>query len=1074
MFDPRHVSPFLNDVPHFYTTTSFSPPPRLEPPTRPGDWVSFNALESTGSDGFEAFRASPDFALAQQQFLERIEQCEQFAKQHFTPEEAQSMGEGFSAFRRNLLDNNGAFFGDALKLLYGSGKRNFDNFCLRLGQDIDLHQRKTALRELAGQLHNCRSSGSAFHDAALSLDRAPGGLHGEFHDLLMQRIDALLQEVVNRPLLGVAQTRQHLSERQDRLRDMEVHMVNRLKMELDLPNPGALDWFVGGTDLIEPYQIGLARNLLKAQLRPVLLARELAERYMEQFRSKLPPEALAPDADLNSHMKSINDAHRAVSATYGPVSLHHLLMCDEETDAWRLQPDLSVLTHDLLEHLAAQNLIVPARTSSIWQEGSKDGIWDLMQVDWRLFLVEAREPPQAPPAKKPVQMHHAMAFLNQMRMAPPAALVSAVLSDTPGVQRQVPMSWLNDEANLTSFCRAQGDRNFQTWIERNENLAEASLSVLLPTLATLGMSRSFAAVLDQAPWPAAEVVRRAGGADMLLRALTASSDPVRRRWMAQCESALPALSTAEVKALVELPAEPLRRALVSATGATINGFVDLIEAAHTKCAFPEEKLEDLLCLDLESMMARGNAEALTVFFNRLAALQRRNVLPGESLVDLLGGEDGQGCSAALEHGQADVVDAFDEFVVRLFKQNVLGYNHVARLLGLPKRNHDSGSAKAIRNGHAAAFSQHLAHLQKAFQLHVFLREEISDQLACRDAANRPGLMVMLQSGRHPCLPAWRQAVAAAAKGGFLREPEVMRLLAPRSEDGAPWILSLLENPAGAHYGSDWLEQAHKLQAAGALGEHALVALLDGYPRHPQDWDSSLLLDAMQPDRFPNTVKQLINLFGFAYKRHAFAPRDLAQLLIPIQDLDSNRNAQAILRIAGLGRHVEAMLEGLRDLGQANHLSGSPQLMLLHAIARFRLARLSGPTQAGISSLLQSLLATAVATSEPPRVHAEFWGELLLNAKLPQDGPAPDPADQRSEVIGLLSLVDQAVTRAEHLGMIGATEMAKYLRDIHGLESADRTQKTPPPVAPKPKVPPERLMRGAANQPPASAQSPLPH
>lgn len=1074
MFDPSRVSPFLNDVPHFYTTTSFSPPPRLEPPTRPADWVSFNALDSGGLGGFEAFRASPDFTLARQQFLERIEQCEQFAKEHFTPEEAQSMGDGFSAFRRHLLDPNGAFFGDALKLLYGSGKRHFDTFCLRLAQDIDLHQRKTALRELAGQLHNCRSSGPAFHDAALSLDRAPGGLHGEFHELLMQRIDALLQEVVNRPLLGVAQTPEHLAERRAWLQDMEVHMVNRLKKELDLPNPGALDWFVNGANLIQPYQVKLASNLLKAELRPVLLARELAERYMAQLRSKLPPEALAPDADLNCHMNSVDEAHRALSATFGPVNLHHILMEDEDACAWRLQPDLSVLTHDLLENLAAQNLIVPVRSSSIWQEGSKDGIWDLMQVDWRLFLVEERESPRATPAKVPVRLHHAITFVNGTSTKPPAALVSAVLTNDPGVQREVPMSWLNDEANLTRFCRAQGDRNFQAWIKRKENLEQASLSVLLPTLATLGMWRSFRAVLDQAPWPAAEVVRRAGGADMLLRALTASSDPVRRRWMVQCESALPALSIAEVKDLVELPAEPLRRALVSATGATIHGFVDLIEAAHTKCAFPQEKLEDLLCLDVQAMMSRGNTEALTAFFNRLAALQQRNVLSDESLVDLLGGEDCQGCSAALEHGHTDAVDAFDQFVVKLFKQNVLGYDQVARLLGLPKHGHESGIAKAIRNRHEAAFSRHLAHLQNAFKDRVFLREEISDLLACRDAANRPGLLVMLQSGRHPCLPAWRQAVAAAAKGGSLHEPEVMSLLAPRSEDGKPWMLSLLERSAGAHYGSTWLDQAHKLQAAGALPEHALVSLLEGYPRHPQDWDSSLLMDAMQPDQFPETVKRLIDLFGFANKRYSFAPRDLAQLLLPMQALDSDRSVQAMQRLRGLGRHVAAVLEGVRDLGQEGHLNGSPLLMLLHAIARFRLARLSGPTEAGISHLLHSLLGTAVASSEPPRIQADVWGEMLLSAELPQDESVPEPAFQRSEVIGLLRLVDQAVTRAEQLGLIGVTEMANYLREIRRLEPADAPLKTPPPVAPKPKVSAERLMRGATIQTPASPQSPLPH
>lgn len=1067
MFTPSQPSPFLTDVPHFYTTTTFEPPPRLEAPSLPQDWVSFNALEGPGHEGFDTFRKTPLFQLAKQQFLDRIAQCEQFAHEHCTREERSSILDGLTTFRNHLLDGGGdPFFGSTLGQLYGSGKRHFDNFCLRLQQDIDLHQRKTALRELASELYNCRSTGPAFHDAAMSLDRAPGGLHGEFHALLMQRIDALLREVVNRPIRGVQQTPENVAKRLNDLRRMEVHMVNRLKLELDLPNVGALDHFVGATSLIETYQIDEAKDLLKAELRPVLLASELAERYRAQLRNKLPPEALADNARLSDHMAAIEQAQRAVNATFGPVSLHRLLTLDDETGECQWQEDLSLLAHDLLEALATQNLIVAQPCSSVLRDRSVDGIWDLMQVDWRLFLVEQRPTLTAAPDRIPVRMQHALKFMAQVPMkAPPAALTAAVLADTPENLRQMPLAWLTSEANLTRFCRSLGDKQVQTLIGRERPLDHPSLSTLLPTLTDLGMWRSLATVLTQTGHSSECLVQLGGGPALLPRALTQPSDQTRKLWLDAFGHALPKMSGDAVKAWFELPTGRIRRALSNASGATILSYLKLVEAAHKKLGFQVWKLDDLLRLDLQEMMKRGSTETLSAYADRLVALHLQGTLRVESLFTLLDGAERKGCSGALESGHKEVVEWYDQLVLKLHDQNVFQGNRVSLLLACTPAGQDSGALKAIRNGHAAALSAHFTQLQSAFEKQVFFPEEIAELLACRDANGRAGLFTMLeQSGLQPCLKPWRLAITEFAKTQRLPEHAVMGLLAPRTADGRHLLLNLFDGAGGLQRGKAWLAEAILLKESGVLADHALTSLLDGYPRAPDNWDSSLLLDLMQSRESPEGIKQLLALFGFAHKRNKLSDGDLAQLLIPIQGVESQRNIHTLEQLGTLTAHLGATLEGLLTLGNDGRLDGAPLLTLLHAIARLNVSSVSGPAASDIKRLIERLLATELATFDQRRIQGQLWGELLLN----HDEPRAATADSREDAAAILNLLHSAVTTAEKRRMMATTEMAQYLREIRQLQNQHGQPPKPLPT-PRSRVSPALAVQGATPGPSHSRQ-----
>lgn len=1066
MFTPTHPSPFLRDVPHFYTSTSFEPPPRLDAPVLPQDWVSFNTLAASSDGEFDTFRKTPLFELAKQQFLERIAQCEQFAHAHFTREERLSILDGLAKFRGRLLVGDGdTYFGHTLSQLYGSGKRHFDTFCLRLQQDIDLHQRKAALRELASELHNCRSTGPAFHDAALALDRAPGGLHGEFHELLMQRIDALLREVVNRPMRGVPQTPENVTKRLKRLERMEVHMVNRLKVELDLPNVGALDRFMGASNLVETYQIDEAKDLLKAELRPVLLARDLADRYMMQLRSKLTAQVLAPGAVLGDHMAAIEQAQRAVNATFGPVSLHSILTMDVDTGECQWQEDLSLLALDLLESLAQQNLIVPQPCSSVLRDGSKDGLWDLMQVDWRLFLVEQRTTPTAPAEKTPVRMHHALKLMNQLPMQPPpAALTTAVLTDKPENWREMPISWLTTEAHLDRFCRFHGDAHIQTLLELEGPLDCSYLSILLPTLTDLSMWRSLSAVFKAENNHPECCVRDSGGQRMLLRALTHSCDQTRRQWLKTFMEAVPKSSADEVKAWFELPTQRTRRVLTTASFGAMLDYLHLVSAAHDKAGFEARKLHDLLDIDIQAMMKEGNFDTLKAYVEQLGALHLRGTVSVDSLFTLLDGEDRQGCSGALEVGSKEVVEWYDKHVLHLHGQNVLTARRVASLLSCRPPCQDSGAVKAIRNGHADALSAHFTQWHRAFEMKVISPEQLAELLACRDARGRSGLFTMLeQSGLQPCLAPWRQAIVEAARTKRLPESEVMGLLAPRTEDGRHLLLTLFDGAGGVQRGKSWLAEASRVRDAGVLRPQAMTSLLDGYPRDIDKSENSLLLEAMQSSESPDNVTQLLELMGFAYKRYKLSEGELAQLLIPLQDPESSPRPTALKKLLSLSAHWRAMVEGLLALGEAGHLDGAPLLTLLHAIARLRLSSVSVLAESDLQRFIEKLLATDVATADQQRVQGRRWGELLLNC----DEPRAATSGSREDAVAILKLLENAVMQAEQRRMISSAGMAQYLEEIRQLHETHG--QAHPPQKPRKPQPLPRFQKSTAPVVQGSAQ-----
>lgn len=1079
MFNPSSVLPFVKDVPHYYTDASFEPPARLEAPTPPQDWVSFNLLDATGPDTFEAFKNSPRFEQVHQQFLERIEQCKSFARDHCTAEDAQQIRQGFETFRRHLNENGGeTFFGDVLPQLYGPSKRAFDRFCLRLEQDLDLHQRKTALRELASQIFNCRAGGPAFKDAALALDRAPGGLKGEFHDLLMQRIDALLKEVACRPY---GQTLEESLTQQAWLEDMEVHIIDRLKMELGLPNGGDLDRFVHAPNLVRPEQVAQARQLLLEALRPVTLAKELAERYIIALRSQLPAELLEPGVDLNDHMPAIAQAHRQLGATYGSVNLHHLLTIDDETNEVHWQRDPSMLTHQLLEELARQGLIVEPPNGSLLRAYADGNIWDLRHVDWQLFVVAERRCTGAAEVIRPVQMRHAVELVRRVPDFPPRrALTEPVLTDTPIELQQFPPYWLIDPRTCEDLCRSLGDQRMRTWTAGvPQHLRDKSAELLLPVLTDLGMTESLRNVMQ---WSSCETTaRQAGLSKILRRALEQTSPSVQKLWLEALERAIARLTPEEARSLfVPVDGDLIHHALLTATPGNIDRLLKVLMAVHYQFGFTPETLEKLLRTQLQILLVQGRADALVPYGSCLTALAKQQALVSPAAFRLLGGGTSLGCSNALRSGQVTVVEWFDHLVLDLFRLYLLDYRQTAELLRSTPDGHGSGAFEALQNKCEPAFSAHLGHLLKAVAMKVFFRSELPELLACRDPQGRPGLITMLKEpGPHPCLAPWVRRLEQAAQRNWLTAHDLMTLLAARDTNGTHLLLNLFAVSQGARQAQYWLEHVHQLQQAGVLEPHAMVALLDGYPRHPANHESSILLDLMHADCQPEDVTQLLELLGFAHTHCQLSPAHLARLLIPIQSLQSEFSIRALARVSALDRHVRALLEGLMKLGQEGHLDGDPLLRLLHDIARLCLSPLTVELATQIRQLIVALLQTDLATSDERRIRASVWGDLLVHFGGPAtreartsedagigarigasiearaDGHSDTRADALSDAQAkaheILHSLQGTVRLALALGQLESEEAMRYRRKIESLLHALGLPERPP-LPPKPILP----------------------
>ncbi|MBB3197054.1 hypothetical protein [Roseateles terrae] len=1059
MFQPS--APLLPTIPHLYTATSFQAPPQLAAPTPPDDWVSYNTVEPNGPPGFEAFKASPAFKTTQDQFLERIAACEQFASQHFPAKDAAKIRSGLDTFRSHLLLNDGAtFFNASLPKLYGSGKRHFDHFCLRLTQeDIDLHRRKTALRELAADLPLCRSSGAAFRTASKTLSGKPGGLHGEFHALLLRRIDALLQEVVRRGPGGEPLSTVALKRREEYLLGMEVHAVNRLRMELDLPGAERDDRYTCD-NVVTPGLIHYAQDLLRGELHPAELARDLAESYLQQLRELLPPEARSPTAELTDSMSKISDANAQMGATFGHVPLNHLLHLDEASGQTFWQNDVSLLATDLLKSLEEKDLVVRQALGKALSHYTPPHHWDLLHLDWRLFLASERDEPAAEPVEMPVQIHHALALLHRLpRLLPLHALTDTLLSGgRPENLARLPAHWLEDEAQCLQHCRALGDEGMKRWIGAASPLPADQKKLLTSAMTQLNLHQSLPALMasDGEATPR-EWIEWAGGFG-LLRQLLASQPAaeVLRFWAQKIDDYLPAARADELRELYgsERSTSLITRAMRAAPMPVLKQLLLMTLTAREGEILSDSGLYAALRAPIQQLMKEGRTDAFIAYADTLDQMASERWIDPPHLRLLLEGPNfGDGCRGALQAGHAALVQAFHA-TVRLQHSHAHLTTDMARcmVMGAPAGRKSCGW-EAIEAGHSAALAAHLKEIQNSVLMGLVPRDRLRDVLRCQDDQGYPGLasMVVGTADRHPCLDVWMSAVLEAHRHSLLTLHDTTALLHARDRAGTPVLHHILQQDQRRDGGIRWLYLVHLMHADGALPPGEVALLLESRLRTPQ-WTGETLLSEAIRGVFPEgAIRTLLEIYGRAHGRQLVSAPELVRLVRAEMDDVDNAPFLIVAMHGGRVAELNEYLDGIQALAEGAMLDETALLTLLDPK---NAKKESALTLALINKNLpavEAFLQTTLALAEQGRLSGEAWCRLMMPL---QDGrPIYELSSGCSN--DLLRMFDGAMQRAEQAGLLGGSqggELALLWRQFRmPLPEASEA-----PLAPEALQPPVRL------------------
>lgn len=1022
---PASVTPFLADASDLFPPSAFDAPPvNRPPPEPPADWISFPPPD--GPSSFEAFRRSPLFERARAQILDRTADCEAFTRAHFSQREAEQMLDGFQGFRHHLTHEDGdAFFTQGLPTLYGYGKRHFDGFCLRLAQDdLDLDQRKTALRELAHQLHFCGSSGPAFLNAYLMLDRAQGGLHSEFHDALLMRMDALLTAFVNQDPPGSDPSPEAVLARQNWRRQMEVHMVNRLKLELGLPGGNPADRFSFGTNIHHPEQVPRCKAFLKQHLRPTVLARDLAERYVARLREALPAPLREPDADLSDATDLIRPVHTRLNATFGPVALHHLLAEDEATGQTRWHSDVALVALDVLDALEELGLVVRPTPIALMHSIAQDCHWELLHVDWQLFFIQERWPPatEAAPVPVPVQLRHLQRGVETSPgRSPFRPLVDAVLrSEPPARLMEIPPQWLTTQDQMRTQLQTLGSPRTVDWLARHgaEELPESVLERLLPTLTELGMSEALGKLMTPGHrFAPRDWLTLAGGVDVLHRSLRGSLhqsvQPGRAAcsslWCSVLDAARSTLSGSDLQRAFLVPGQPslVTLALLGDSDVLLQPLLGLLVEARRHQKIDNETLIRLMEVPIQHAMAQGVAASLMAYGSSLAQMARAGWLRSPALRRLLEGPvRGAGCGSAMAAGQTRVVTWWHQYVAQLHQARWLSSSDAGSLAaGEGTPGDDSAAMKAVRSGRPRSLSVHLKALLTHARTGLLPTDWLPRLLACSGGDGASALGLMLQAlGHHPCLGPWRAAVAQATQDLSLNRAALCELLAAPDAAGTPFLRDLVRRSGTYDRAVEWLETVKYFHALNRIQEAQVVQLLEARGPARLGQHESALHAAMTTWTLPHAVSFFFTLFGRASALQLVSDTALGQLLNASRSDDPSISALAAAVDLQQTLRLREYLTELLWLFQHPPVAAPVRWRLLDGRLGDGPSALARAVRGGQAWAVRALLKASLQAAEQGLISGEDWCQTLLPTRavsrrsLPMAGTgrAGDLVDARAD------------------------------------------------------------------------------
>ncbi|MBB3197052.1 hypothetical protein [Roseateles terrae] len=826
MFSPS-VASFASQSRDYYTPRAFeTPAATVAPPTMPPEWCSYEGRDDVRSLAWLAFRASSLFRLIQRQWLDRVHDCDTFAARHCTDQEMAQALSGLSIFRDRLIDYDGeAYFGHRLPLLYSAGKRAMDHICLRLGQDeLPLHFRRTQLLEMAKHLELCMSAGPAFIQAAEALDVNPEGLHSAVHTLMRARADEAFRTIYLEEQRRTGETF---------LASMEVHAVNRMRLEYRLPGGDRSDRYSFGPRMFKADHQADHVQRLRQVLAPGEMAVALADRYLAQLNDRLPPEVPRWPArvDLNDHWPKIHAVVQALDLSLAPVSLHSLTEEDEITEAFYWRRDPSLVQRDLLQAMEDKQLTVPRAPVALLTRKDDDPSWTLQTVDRAVFYVDASSRLHPGVVHQPVRSNHLLT-LDRARPLPaftgvPERLLNHFVATQPDQELpRIPAIWLQSKVRMEPWLSRMTPGGLRSWLQTQPGPDGLQLAQLLLLCTELGKGALLQTVLDHGP--SAEIARlTALGTSYLPDAIGASD--VLQVWKDHLMKSLQDLAPERAAQLFTRYGEgPLiPETLMEGQTDALSALLQLLERAVQCGVIPADDLHTHLGRALPEAMDAGHHDTVAVLGDFLLKAFRQGWMRSDDLLQFLHDRiPDRACAGALLNGHPECLQWYFDWIGRLLAEGALPAEGVQDLVSVLGDEGELMSHHPLGQNRATTLGVYLDGLTRFARQGLLSRDLLHEALSC-DGLEESGLLLMV--GGLPdeaCLHAWRQSLLYAFEQQQISATDVETFLRGSASAEGPFMERLLADPADDRALAAWRATARWLFERNALSAMQLQQLLN--------------------------------------------------------------------------------------------------------------------------------------------------------------------------------------------------------------------------------------------------------
>jgi hypothetical protein len=369
---PNGLPPAASSAQFFPTGFSpefFKPQPQRAAVATAGG-VSFSVEED---QSISQFQQSPRFATFKQQFLAHIDAIAEFAREHLG-DAAHDVCSAFNVFSEKVFDLKKAYFAGEEGILYGEGKRSLEQFSSQLADPaINLAQRRNCVLQLAEGIQEC-GAGAAVNlaQATRSLQEIKGN---QFHRIKNEVAMALITEAY----------RQLTTE--GKPAGFSIHMAGKtidripaayeIHFATSLYNALADD--LGLEKHVDPLAqrcgfsfeaVEYCRQYVMQGLNPARLARDLAERYLHDFRGPV-VEVLEQDGgkmarggrrdphaaiDYRKWRGQLDTAKEALNS-YGDISMYSLLTPDAQYRTAQLHNDATLVALNMLDEQRANGFL---------------------------------------------------------------------------------------------------------------------------------------------------------------------------------------------------------------------------------------------------------------------------------------------------------------------------------------------------------------------------------------------------------------------------------------------------------------------------------------------------------------------------------------------------------------------------------------------------------------------------------------------------------------------------------------------------------------------------------------------